>query len=181
MTQDPEPLRQVTVRRILIATGALPAGGHRSPGDAEILARSVLEDVRSGSDFSALVARYSDIPSPPGHPSPGRLAILGHGVHGQTFQTFLMSLNERAARREEELGELVSTGRLAPAAAEAEMNHFLDACQDEAETAGLPHPRGTLPPGLGDLAFSLAEGEVGLVAWDPESSPEGWVVVLRED
>ncbi len=181
MSQDPEPLRQVTVRRILIATGALPAGGHRSPGDAEILARSVLEDVRSGGDFSYLVARYSDIPSPPGHPSPGRLAILGHGVHGQTFQTFLMSLNERAARREEELGELVSAGRFAPAAAEAEMNRFLDSCQDEAETAGLPHPRGTLPPGLGDLAFSLAEGEVGLVAWDPESSPEGWLVVLRED
>ena len=60
------------------------------------------------------MVRHSDIPSPPGHPNPGRLVILDHGVHGQTFQTFLMSLNERAARREEELGELVSAGRLAP-------------------------------------------------------------------
>jgi len=180
MTQDSEPPRQVTVRRILIATGALPAGGHRSPGDAEVLARSILGDARSGGNFSDLVARHSDIPSPSGHPNPGRLVILDHGVHGQTFQTFLFSLNERAARREEELGELVAAGRLAPKAAEAEMNRFLDACQDEAENAGLPHPRGTLPLGLGDLAFSLAEGEVGLVAWDSEDSPEGWLVVLRE-
>ena len=60
------------------------------------------------------------------------------------------------------------------------MNNFLDACQDEAESASLPHPRSTLPTGLGDTAFALAPQEIGLVPWDGEDSPEGWQIVRRE-
>tara|TARA_B100001750_G_scaffold247004_1_gene271198 strand:- start:1917 stop:2483 length:567 start_codon:yes stop_codon:yes gene_type:complete len=178
-SQDP-PLLEVAIRRIVIAVGLTPMGGQRSQEEAETLAAQALKEAQGGADFGALIAKYSDSRSSREATAPGLIVILNHGVQGETFQSFLLSLNERAARREEELGGLVRSGRLSPEQAEVEMNNFLDQCQDEAESAALPHPRSTLPRGLGDLAFSLEKGCIGILPWSTEISPEGWQVVLRE-
>lgn len=175
-----EPER-VSVQHVLISMAGTPVQGvTRTKEEAKKLAEDILKRARNGEDFGAIVVEYTDDKASIESTPPGRYRMLNDGVFDYEATRESFAIQKEVATIREPLVEKVQKGELTPQDASKEF-------QSQVEAAGLLKrlteaqwmPRGGMVPGFGEVAFSLAVGEVGLVEYSADKSPFGWHIIKR--
>lgn len=177
-----EPDR-ISIQHILISFEGAPTEATRSQAEAETLAKTVLEQAQSGTDFNELVRTHTDDNVMPEDPQPGTYHMLNNGVEGQTFPEFISALNGRAQDMETELVAKMKAGDITTDELNEQMNAFLESLRTEADQKAptMPYPRAAMVPAFGDVGFALEVGQVGMADFHAESSPFGWHIIRRVD
>lgn len=172
--------RRVIVQHILISmAGVERVNSTRTAEEAKALAYELLERAKNGEDFGELVKEYSDDHSSTLTDPPGRYKILDAGGFDYESMCKGIELQMQAAERSTVYEEKVMKGELTMQdAREQLMAEFSEQIKALQEIQWMER-NGGLVPGFGDMAFSLAVGEIGIVDFDPAKSPFGWHIIKR--
>ncbi len=171
----------VELQNLLVGfQGSMAGDATRSRGEAERLARELLERARAGEDFDALVREYSDEEMPDFVEPPGRYRVVNRGADDwENFEEWV-ALQAEQGPILRDLQERFERGEITQADVQAAIREADDRLGWEQRLFRLQaFPRGQLGQSFGDLAFRLGVGEVGLVEYDPAAAPFGYQVVRR--
>jgi hypothetical protein len=172
---------RIVIQHILISqAGVRGTGSTRTPEEAKQLADDLVARARGGEDFGALVNEYTDDAASKTADPPGSYRMLNSGVFDYDSVRESMQIQKQAEEIRTGVMAKVNAGEITPQEAQ-------QVFMAEVEKLGLIEKlqavqwmsRDDMVPGFGEVGFSLAVGEVGLLEYDPVKSPFGYHIIKR--
>jgi len=172
---------RIVIQHILVSqAGVRGTGATRTAEEAEQLAKDLTARARGGEDFGALVNEYTDDAASKTADPPGSYRMLNSGVFDYDSVRESMQIQKQAEEIRTGVMAKVNAGEITPQEAQ-------QVFMAEVEKLGLIEKlqavqwmsRDDMVPGFGEVGFSLAVGEVGLLEYDPVKSPFGYHIIKR--